>query len=321
MAMAMAATMKLSTIRRRLRALPVALLLLTSTALAQDMVTEVLAAGFRDAQELAAILRPLIPAPGSVAGFHNQLVIKTTAANLAELRQLLAKLDKAPANLLISVRRTLDDEISRDLAQARLALRSRGGPTRRGGTQGRNTGDDDNTQRSNDARAGVGGGTLDAQIRRQQRTLTNQDSSTQSLRVLEGKEAFIQSGESIAVGNRQVIVTGAGVVVSEGTRQEEFGSGFWARARVSGDQVALEIYPDQRRRRGDGNASVQRTSTSVSGVLGQWMEIGSENGQAVRDGSGNSSGNSSGSNFGGRGAKRLSTRQQRSTYVKVERLD
>jgi hypothetical protein len=78
-----------------------------NATLAQELVTEVLPAGFRSAAELTAILKPLIPPPGSVAGFHNQLVIKTTAANLAELRQLLAKLDKAPANLLVSVRRTL----------------------------------------------------------------------------------------------------------------------------------------------------------------------------------------------------------------------
>jgi hypothetical protein len=305
--------MNLNAIPRRLRMLSTALLWLwlwlwlPNAASAQELVTEVLPAGFRSAAELAAILKPLIPPPGSVAGFHNQLVIKTTAANLAELRQLLAKLDKAPANLLISVRRNLDDDISHDLAQARLALRSRGGHASIA-TQRLENGDNNN-QLGNGSRATVRHRALKMQGSLQQRTVTNQDESTQRVRVLEGKEAFIRSGESIAVADRQLIITGSGVVVNEATRQEEFGSGFWASARLNGDQVVLEIYPNQRRRHSDGSASVQGTSTSVSAVLGQWMEIGGVNIQAAHSRSAIGS------------VRRLTTRQRRSTYVKVERLN
>ena len=283
----------------RLRVLCAGWLLLASVASAQDMITEVVPAGFRSADELAAILRPLIPPPGSISGFHNQLVIKTTAANLVELRQLLLSLDKAPANLLVSVRRTLDSEISADLAQARLVLRSGDGQLRIGAQRNRVAG----------AGASVRGDGFGAAAQVQRRSVSKQDRSTQRIRVLEGAEAFIQTGNSIPVGDRQVINTANGAFVSEGIRYEEYGSGFWTLVRLNGDQVNLDIYPEQRRLRRDGSAAVQRASTSVSGTLSRWMEIGGVSSQAERNRS--AIGNS----------RHITTRREHSIYVKVDRLD
>jgi len=283
----------------RLAALLALWLLLATTAPAQNMVTAVVPAGFRSADELAAILRPLIPPPGSISGFHNQLVIKTTAENLAELRQLLARLDRAPANLLVSVRHTLDAEIRADLAQAKLVLRGNSGRLRIG------------TRRANRAHSGVSvrGDGISTSVELQRRTITDTGSSTQRVRVLEGSEAFIRTGESVPISNRQVIINRGGAYVSKSTRYEEFGSGFWTIARLNGDHVTLDINPERRRRRRDGSAAVQRVSTSVSGFLGRWMEIGGVNTLVDRASSAIGSSRSSAS------------RQQHSIYVKVDRLD
>ena len=90
----------------------------------EEMVTEVVDVGFRSAAGLVDVLRPLVPAPGSVNAFQSQLVIRTTPANLREIRRVLASLDRAPANLLITVKRSLDETIRRDLAAARARIAS-----------------------------------------------------------------------------------------------------------------------------------------------------------------------------------------------------
>jgi hypothetical protein len=285
----------------RLAILLMSWLLLSPAAFAQDMITEVVPAGFRSADELALILKPLIPAPGSVSGFQNQLVIRTTPANLAELRQLLRSLDKPPVNLLISVSRTLNSEISRDLARARVAVSGSSGRVQLG-AKGAGS-------KSRSASVTVHRGALAAGADLQRRDSSLHDRSTQRVRMLEGKEAFIQTGNSVPVREQQVIIGGGGVVVSNSTRYEEYGSGFWARARLNGDQVTLDIYPQQRRLRTDGTTSIQRANTSVSGLLGHWIEVGgvSNRSQRTRSSIGSS--------------QRSSTLRQQNIYVMVERLN
>lgn len=271
----------------------------TAVSRAQDLVTEVVGVGFRDAGKLADVLRPLVPPPGSVSGFADKLIIKTTPANLAELKGVLASLDKAPANLLVSVRYTLDAEIRRDLTAAHARLRAGsvsadlGRPRAAGGGAAVNV-------RSGDVAAGV---------RVERSVSTRQGNETQTLRVLEGKEAFIRNGESVPVGERSVVVTGAGVAVSEGVRYEEYGSGFFVKPRLNGDRVTLDIRPSSRRRRGDGSAAVQGASTTVSAGLGEWLQLG-----GVDTTASTASGNVGSS-------RTLSTRRDGAIYVKVERLE
>ena len=262
------------------------------------MVTEVVPAGFRSAEELAAVLRPLVPPPGSVSGFAGQLIIKTTPANMAELKHVLATLDKAPANLLVTVKYSLDAEVSRDLAEARVEVRA-GDVRARAGRVSPGPG----------ARIGVQRGDLDAAARIQRSTRTRRSDDAQSVRVLEGKEAFIHSGESVPVGESTVVVTGAGVSVSEGIRYEEYGAGFYVRPRLSGDTVNLDIIPNRRLRRGDSSAAVQEASTSVSGLLGRWMEIGGVSQSSTR----------SSRDLGS--SRTRTTRRDDRIFVKVERLD
>ena len=264
----------------------------------EEMVTEVVDVGFRSAAELVDVLRPLVPAPGSVNAFQSQLVIRTTPANLREIRRVLASLDRAPANLLITVKRSLDETIRRDLAAARARIAS---------------GDASVTLGGGAARGGAGGRTRDgssASVRVERGVSTRRDGDVQTLRVLEGREAFIHGGESVPVGERAVVIGGGGgVSVVEGIRYESYGSGFAVRPELSGDRVTLHITPGRRDRRGDGSAAVQEASTVISGRLGEWMQIGGFDSAATRSAS-------------GIGASRtVTTRREDALYVKVERLD
>ncbi len=106
------------------------------------------------------------------------------------------------------------------------------------------------------------------------------DRNTQSLRVMEGREAFIRVGQSVPVRGRQVTrsVVGGQVVeqVVESTQYRDVTTGFYVRPRVSGERVMLDVSPQRETLSSDvrGGVNVQRVVTTVSGRLGEWMEIG-----------------------------------------------
>jgi hypothetical protein len=106
------------------------------------------------------------------------------------------------------------------------------------------------------------------------------DRNTQSVRVLEGREAFVRVGQSVPVRERQVrrVVVGGQVVeqVVEGTQYRDVTTGFYVLPRIAGDRVTLDVRP-QRESLSDqvrGGVNVQSVVTTVSGRLGEWMEIG-----------------------------------------------
>jgi type II secretory pathway component GspD/PulD (secretin) len=96
------------------------------------------------------------------------------------------------------------------------------------------------------------------------------------VRVLEGSQAFIRTGESVPIRNRQVVDTPNGRRVVETTGFSEGSSGFYVMPRVAGDRVALEISTtnDSVRSPGTGATNIQLVRTVVSARLGEWVEIG-----------------------------------------------
>jgi type II secretory pathway component GspD/PulD (secretin) len=108
---------------------------------------------------------------------------------------------------------------------------------------------------------------------------TASDRNTQTLQVLEGNAAFIRIGQSVPVPRRQVTQTVInGQVVSQVVDSVEYrdvSSGFQVVPRVAGERVTLDINPqnDTLNRRIPGAVNVQRVATTVSGRLGDWIEI------------------------------------------------
>jgi hypothetical protein len=98
--------------------------------------------------------------------------------------------------------------------------------------------------------------------------------------VLEGSSAYIRVGESRPVPSRQVVrtVINGQIVdrVVEGTEYRDAATGFSVRPRLQGDIVTLDINPqrdsfDDRRR---GTVNVQQVTTTVSGRIGEWIDLG-----------------------------------------------
>jgi type II secretory pathway component GspD/PulD (secretin) len=252
----------------RAATLGAALLLCAAATLAQT-VLEVIPLRYRPAQEVIPIIEPLLPRGGSVTGHQNQLIIRTTPANLEEIRRILASIDTAPRQLLVTVRQEADSVRQRSRAEVSGSV---------GNEHGRVTVPGSRETRGGNVVLGEGDDRVRANV--QQSETTASDRNTQTVRVMEGREAFVNVGQSVPVRERQVrrtVVNGQVVEqVVEGTQYRDVATGFYVLPRVTGDRVTMDVSPQRETisRRVPGGVNVQSVVTTVSGRLGEWMEIG-----------------------------------------------
>ncbi|MBM3346645.1 MAG: hypothetical protein FJY55_09160 [Betaproteobacteria bacterium] len=74
----------------------VLLLALAPFALPARADIEVITLRYRSAEQITPILQPLVEPGGAITGMQNQLVIRSSAGSIADLRRVLATLDSAP---------------------------------------------------------------------------------------------------------------------------------------------------------------------------------------------------------------------------------
>lgn len=84
------------------------LLSLPQIALAANMQLEIIPLQNRMVDDVIHIIRPLVVPGGTVTGMNNQLIVKTTPANLAEIKLTLNNIDHAPRRLMIIVKQNVD---------------------------------------------------------------------------------------------------------------------------------------------------------------------------------------------------------------------
>ncbi|MGH8621143.1 MAG: secretin N-terminal domain-containing protein [Burkholderiales bacterium] len=238
-------------------------------ARAQQTVLEVIPLRYRTAPEVIQILQPMLAREGSLSGFQGQLVVRTTPANLEEIKRILASLDTPPRQLVITVRQDADAGRSASTAEVSGSV---------GGEHGRVT-----VPGTRDARGGnavLREGDDSVRLHVLEGSGSRGERNTQSVRVMEGREAFLRIGESMPVRERQVqrSVVGGRVVeqVVETTQYRDAAGGIYVLPRVSGDRVTLDISAQRESllRPAQGGANVQSLVTTVSGRLGEWIEIG-----------------------------------------------
>ena len=252
------------------QALAAALLgiVLAGAALAQTTV-EVIPLKYRQADQVIPVLQPLLGRDASISNFQNQLVIRATPAELAQVKNVLASLDTPPRRLLITVRQDADvtgirreAEVSGSIGNDQARVTVPGSGSREGGNVVLRDGDDRLRARVVDS------------------SQAGSERTAQTVQVLEGYSAFIRAGESRPVRNRQVVrtmVNGQMVDrVVETTDYRDATTGFNVRPRLQGERVTLDIDPqreafDEQRR---GAVNVQRVATTVSGRLGEWISLG-----------------------------------------------
>lgn len=225
-------------------------------------------------------LQPLLEPGATLSGMNNQLFLRASARNREEIKRALAAIDTPARKLIIRVSTTrgVDDAGSGVAGNARVIV----------GSQSR----------------------VEGNVRVWDSRTQSQENAGQMVQTIEGGRAFIQVGQSVPIPMRQVVVGPQGAVVTDAVVYRDIGQGFYAVPSLSGQQVTLEIsqQADSPARYGPGSANVQRLSTTVSGRLGEWIELGGSGQQANRDRSGSMS---------------LSTREVRDTrsiWLKVEEV-
>ncbi|MDP2822228.1 MAG: hypothetical protein Q8O52_06050 [Sulfuritalea sp.] len=247
---------------------------------AWGQMLEIISLKHRSAEQLLPQLAPFVEPGGALGGMNDRLFLRASVRNQAEIRGLVASLDTPLRRLTISVRQ-----------------------------DGANT--DEARGAGVSARIEVGGGAPAISGRGH---LTQSDSRSrrdthQQVQTIDGGRAAILVGESLILPLRLVILTPAGVVVSETYVQRDLGTGFVAVPRLSGDRVTLEIGPrDDTPGPVPGSVNIQRLVATVSGRLGEWLELGG----SVGEQSGSSGTIAS---YGSKSASR-----QRRLLLKVEEL-
>lgn len=243
-------------------------------ALAQGTL-EVIPLRHRTVEQVLPVLRPLLEPGGAMSGQSNQLIVRTSARNLEEIRAALAAIDTPARRLTISVRFDSQGESTRGGVQA-------GGVVSSSGSR------------------------VEARIV-DTRTV-REDRADQQIQVLEGGRAYIATGESRPLRQNQAVLAPGVGVISGGTVVQETASGIEVVPRLSGTTVFLEI-AQQRERFAAGDTGAirgERAVSTVSGRLGEWIELGAIGGAAARSEQGLSS------------ARELRTSEARRIWVKVE---
>lgn len=263
---------------------------------------EVVELQHRSVEEVLPLIRPLL-APNEVAnGMGYQLILRTSPDTLAQIKQILLSLDKAPRRLRISVIQNVDlatlariREVSGSVQLGRSARLEVPGNANQNGL---------NVQLQR------GGDTLNTRI--DNRDSQSQDHKIQQVQMLEGGRAYIRVGQAVPVPQRQLIQHPWGTEVIERTQYQDVSSGFYVSPRIRGDSVTLEI-STQNDSVGSvqgnyANQNVQHVSTTLSGHLGEWMEMGGvSQHQESRDNGLNSHNTSQ-------------TDENRNLYLKVEEI-
>lgn len=201
--------------------------------------------------ELRPVLGPLLDPGATLTGSGSRLIVRSTPANLAELRQAVAALDTRAQRLRITVSTTR----VADSAIEAFELGARGG----GVTIGTPPGADDG---------------LSARIAR---TRGRDDGAgLHTVLTLDGQSAFVDTGEAVPQPFYSTQWGPLGGGVQAGVDHVEIRSGFHVTPRLRGDEVQLEISAQREdfARDGAGDITLGGVDTTLSGRLGEWLPLG-----------------------------------------------
>ena len=204
---------------------------------------EIIELRHRPADQLLPVVQSMVEPGGSVSGTGFKLIVRASPANLVQIRQVVASLDRVPRQLVISVKQ------------------DSGGATVAAGVG---------------ARVILQPGASGVRASAYNSTRTAQDNVLQQVRTLEGSAAYLQTGGSTLLPQRTVTRGAGGVVIQDTAVERSFNIGFHVTPRINGDVVFLEIgaQRDTPANASVGGSSFNRVASTISGRLGEWIELG-----------------------------------------------
>jgi type II secretory pathway component GspD/PulD (secretin) len=217
----------------------------------------------RPAAELVEILRPMVQQGGSISGTGYKLIIRSSPENIAQIKSLVADIDRTPQQLLISV--SMGRQVAGQERQQTQRIKISGQNADVEVGQKSKTGDAGKVSIENDRIK------YDAELfeRRNQQTTP----AVQKVRVTEGLWASIGAGQAIPVRTRQINVDGT---VTETLTYQPVTTGFQVKPRVNDGNVMLSIRPQRQSTSNSkyGAYNTTQLETTVAGKLGQWIALG-----------------------------------------------
>lgn len=218
---------------------------------------EIIPLRHRTVDQVLPVLQPLVEPGGALSGMQNQIIIRASSANIADLRRVLASIDTPVRRLLISVRQELAGSGERrevSVSGAVSGTVSSGGGRVSVGTEP-------------PRRPGI-------EIRAGDTSTQGGEQITQQVQTIEGSPALIRIGSETTLPVRTQTITPFGTVVQSGVAIREANTGFMVLPRLAGDRVTLEINPQREVPGPGGTVQSQRIVTTASGRLGEWFELG-----------------------------------------------
>ncbi len=245
----------------RLRATLGGLILVLSAgaAWAQRTVLEVVPLHHLIVRDVIPLLQPLLADGGTLTGTANQLIIRTTPENMAQLQTALRAIDVPIKQLRVSVTQdyatvtqTAHGGVSGTLAAGDLAVSAGAYPP--------------NPTPGEDFSAAV---EIDSY-----RTQRREDARHQHFVVtMDGHTAELETGTQIPL---PYIAAGPYGSAASGIDYHAATSGLLVTPHLAGDRVTIEVAPHLERLDpyGSGAIEAQRSITTVTGRLGEWLPLG-----------------------------------------------
>lgn len=226
----------------------IAVLVLLFFALQASARIEVIDLKHRPATALVPLLQPLVGDDVILRPDGYRLIVRGNEAAIDTIREALTRLDTKIHSLRISLR-----QISTDSDTAHAV----------GGGGGVVLGTDGDVAAS-------------AQARIRSTRTRDQGQLIQSVRALEGEPVFIDTGSSVPIHERAFVIGRNATGTAERTRYLNLPQGFYATARLHGDQVSIAISVDNATWKSE-QSPIERRSvvTRVQGRIGEWIPFGS----------------------------------------------
>ena len=236
---------------KRLYALLALTLLLTSVVEAASMTTIQLQS--RPAEEIIAIVKPLLATGEVITGSGFKLFLRASPETQAMVMEIIDALDISAKMLQISVFQGSEQDLDAVSISGKLQIES--------GTSSVGIG-------SSDTGAGnisYNSGNLSGEVNSTSTQTRQTNSPLHQLRISEGSEGFIQTGQQVAYYSS-----------SNGTEFKDVTTGFYVLPRIHGSGVTLKVRPFKNtpgKKRGD-SIETQSADTTISGRIGEWLPLG-----------------------------------------------
>jgi hypothetical protein len=218
----------------------------------------------RPAEEIIPLVKPMLGPDDAITGQGFQVFLRASPQTQAQIEQIISKLDVAPKMLLISVFQGSQRDLRALRVEGGFQVRDDDGSVRIGSSAERGRGGNVTFSTRN---ASGGANVISTRGRLQ-------DNPIHQLRVSEGSEGYIETGESIPYFSGARWLAPGAVVGS--IDYKDVTTGFYVLPRVHGDQVTLQVSPfkqSQSQTRG-GDINTQSAHTTITGRLGEWLPVG-----------------------------------------------